>query len=123
MIVNYISIPDFDFVGDTITIKGRCILEDPSPVWKPFKLQLIDHINIRKNSIINFRLDGFNTSSIMYISLLIRIIDSMWSSKNIIINWYYLYMDEDMLEYGENFKEMLKHVTMNLIPIEGQKLN
>ena len=83
----------------------------------------MDHISIRKHSIINFRLDGFNTSSIMYISMLFRTIDSMWNDKNIVVNWYYLDMDEDMQEYGENFKEMLKHIEMNLIPVEGQKLN
>jgi hypothetical protein len=123
MITNHTSIPTFIFTETSVTIKGRCILEDPSPVWSPFKVQLIEYIEKRKEVTIDFKLACFNTSSIMYLSVIFKVIGDMYLNRRIIINWYYLDMDEDMLEYGENFKEMTKHITFNFIPVQGQKLD
>jgi hypothetical protein len=119
----YVVIPTFKFENNTVSIVGKCILEDAGVVWKPFIVLLEDHINVYKNSIINFRLEGFNSSSIMYLSKIFNRMNELSFKKKIEVNWYYLEIDEDMQFYGEEYKELSKNLIVNLIPVQGQILN
>ena len=57
----------------------------------------------------NFEFEYFNSSSAKYLMDIIVTLGEISKIENIIfkLNWYYDAMDEDMLDSGEEFQEML----------------
>ncbi|MEM9340875.1 MAG: DUF1987 domain-containing protein, partial [Bacteroidota bacterium] len=66
--------------------------------------------------VVDFQLEYFNTSSARCIFLMLKELkDLAVSGKNVNINWHYEEADEDMLETGEDFEELIE-MTFNYIP-------
>jgi hypothetical protein len=68
----------------------------------------------------NFKFDYFNSSSakvIMDIIIKIGDINDNNTNVNIIFNWFYFEADEDLLDAGEEFEELLG-ISFNYIIIE-----
>lgn len=55
----------------------------------------------------NFKFEYFNSSSAKYIMDIITALSKLESGVNLIINWHYEEMDEDMQEAGEEFEDMM----------------
>jgi hypothetical protein len=104
---------------------GKLILNDPSDEWNPFVREVKIEILKHKKFIINFRIEGMSSNNNMYIMNLAKYLDNLVISgkKDIVIKWYYLDIDEDMLEYGEEIKMEMKNIKFELIPVEGNVLN
>lgn len=66
----------------------------------------------------NFKLEYFNSSSAKYIMDIILKLGKIAEAGNVTlnINWYYDEMDEDMLDAGEEFEDMLD-VEFNFVEI------
>ncbi|MCB2195312.1 MAG: DUF1987 domain-containing protein [Bacteroidetes bacterium] len=77
----------------------------------------VDEFN-EKSFKFNFKLDYFNSSSAKFISdILVLIRDFTEEGLNLKVNWYFADGDEDMMEVGEDFSEMIS-VPFNYIMIE-----
>lgn len=78
---------------------------------------MVDEFN-EKSFKFNFKLDYFNSSSAKFISdILVLIRDFTEEGLNLKVNWYFADGDEDMMEVGEDFSEMIS-VPFNYIMIE-----
>ena len=77
----------------------------------------VDEFN-EKSFKFNFKLDYFNSSSAKFISdILVLIRDFNEEGLNLKVNWYFADGDEDMMEVGEDFSDMIS-VPFNYIMIE-----
>ncbi len=90
-----------------IELKGRSTPEDIDKVYLPV-LTWIDAYLKNPNSVttVNFHFEYFNSSTT---KALMRVINKLVVAHKqeitqLIINW--LYFDEDMLEYGEDFQDL-----------------
>ncbi len=105
-----------------IEIKGVSIGEDPlMEVYSP----IFDWIeqyqeNYQPETIVNIQLEYINSSSNRGLLRFFKKLENMQNENedaNVVINWYYNEIDEDMLETGENYLEMIK-LPFNFIRIK-----
>lgn len=86
---------------------GRSLPENSLKFWTPLLKQIEDGIQTTKLDI-RVKMEYYNTSSSKCVFDLFRVFKS-FESKGIelSIRWYYDEYDEDMLEAGEDYKELL----------------
>lgn len=66
----------------------------------------------------NMALEYFNTSSAKCLFDIFRKLSQIKKSgANVVVNWYYEEDDDDMLESGEDYRDLID-VPFNLVPIE-----
>jgi len=101
-----------------LIIEGRSILENPARFYKPLIAKLKDCYNRPIGKLeIDFKLEYFNTTSSIVILQVLKHIYSLHNSNSeIIINWYYDEDDEDLLEVGQDYSELL-NFPFNLVSI------
>jgi hypothetical protein len=89
-----------------LKITGRALPEDANSFFRP----LLDWLrNFSADEVnIEFNLDYFNTSVSKQILDMFKIIEGNPNNKVIKIKWMYEDGDEEMLESGEIYSEMLK---------------
>lgn len=108
------KIPEFSFSGDTITISGSSIMEDPFQEWSKFITNLRIYIDGRKEITINFELDLINSSNSLYIINVFSVLNEHRRNCKITVNWYYYEADEDMEFLGETYQERNPRLNFNL---------
>ena len=89
-----------------IKLEGRALPENASAFFEPLK-QWASDIDVKEINI-EFNLDYFNTSVSKQLMDLFRNFENNHQIKTINITWMYEDGDEEMLESGEVYKEMLK---------------
>ena len=101
---------NFDSDKGIFEIKGRSIPENSVEFYKP----LVDWLDIYKETplsktVVNIRLEYFNTSSSKCILDVFKKLEAIHKSKNEVeVNWYYEEDDEDMLEAGEDYESIIR---------------
>lgn len=105
---------NFNYTSGYFEISGRSIPENSIEFYKPLINSLESYIeNPKEKTTLVVKLEYFNTSSSKCLVEVFRKLEKIQSEgHDIHIKWFYEEEDEDMLESGEDFKEILK------IPIE-----
>lgn len=101
----------FDIQTNEYIISGRSLPEDVSSFYKPvFEWLDVFEKNVTSNSSFKFKLEYFNTaSSKIILDILMRLEEiNNANSSNINIEWHYMEADDDMLEAGEEYKELVE---------------
>jgi hypothetical protein len=90
-------------------IKGQSYAKNAPDFYKPILNWLKDYNkNPNENTIFNFKLRYFNTSSSkVFLDIMMALEQLQENEHNIIINWHYIDDDEDMLEAGEGYDELI----------------
>jgi hypothetical protein len=91
-------------------IKGRSIPENSVEFYKPLNEWLDQYMQVPLDkTVVNIRLEYFNTSSSKCILDVFKRLESIHKSKHDVeINWFYEEDDEDMLEAGEDYDSIIK---------------
>ena len=101
------SLPTISFKSNgELKITGRALPEDANSFFRP----LLDWLRIFSADEVNieFNLDYFNTSVSKQILDMFKIIEGNPANKVINMKWMYEDGDDEMLESGEIYSEMLK---------------
>ncbi len=111
----------FDAGKGIIEIRGRSIPENAIEFYKPMVDWLEKYSkNPAKETIVNFQLEYFNTSSSKCILDLFKKLETIHKeSRSVIVNWYYEEDDEDMLEAGEDYESIIR-IPFTMIEMEEQ---
>lgn len=107
----------FDSQSNEYIISGRSLPEDVSSFYKPvFEWLDVFEKNASNNPSFKFKLEYFNTaSSKIILDILMRLEEiNNAGASNINIEWYYMESDDDMLEAGEEYKELVE-IPFNVI--------
>lgn len=68
--------------------------------------------------VVDFMLEYFNTSSARCLFLVLKEVKALGlSGRHLTINWHYEEEDEDMLETGEDFQELIE-MPFNFVEVE-----
>ena len=104
--------PTVDFNGSNgvLLIKGRSIPENSIEFYKPLNDWIDSYATAPKpNTIVDIKLEYFNTSSSKCILDLFKQLEKLNSgSTEVKVNWYFEEDDEDMEEAGEEFSELVE---------------
>ncbi len=90
-------------------IGGRSMPEDVNAFYQP----IIDWVEknipqIDDKIVFVFKMDYFNTaSSKMLLDILVKLEDLYSDGKEIVVHWYYNEDDEDMMEAGEEYADIV----------------
>lgn len=100
----------FDTGEGVFEIKGRSIPENSVEFYKPLNEWLDQYMQVPLDkTIVNIRLEYFNTSSSKCILDVFKRLETIHKSKHDVeINWFYEEDDEDMLEAGEDYDSIIK---------------
>ena len=112
----------------TLSFKGDSRPEDVRKFYLPILEWLKDyekHLYFLKDQggkisvVANFEFEYFNSSSAKYLMDIIVALGEISKIENIefALNWYYDAMDEDMLDSGEEFQDMLG-MEFNIIKVD-----
>ena len=102
-----------------ILLKGKSTPENSIQLYHPVINKIKElFANVQGEIQVNVSLEYFNTSSSKCIFDMLRTLKGMQSSeRSVHINWYYEEDDEDMLETGEDYEDILG-LPFSYIPIE-----
>jgi hypothetical protein len=104
----------FNALNGKMELAGRSIPENSFQFYEPL-LQWIDEYSKspQEQTSFSFKLDYFNTSSSMYILGILKKLERLYLDGKIVkVYWHYDSEDEDMLQTGEDLRQIVK------IPIE-----
>jgi hypothetical protein len=110
---------NFNLNSGILEIKGRSIPENSVEFYKP----LIDWIGVygnepKENTIIEMRLEYFNTSSSKCILDLFKKLESInTGATEVLVNWYFEEDDEDMEEAGEDYDAII-NLPFKMVEVE-----
>lgn len=99
-----------------IVISGQSYPLNAASVYEPVLAWIDEYWVEDKPLVITFHLTYFNTSTSKYLLNIIKKSEMGYEKgKSVVINWKYDQDDDDMLESGEDFKEMCA-APFNLVP-------
>lgn len=100
----------FDAENGVLDLKGRSIPENSLEFYQPIYNWLDSYIDSPKDkTVVNVHLDYFNTSSSKCILDILKRVDKLdQNGKDVLVKWYYDENDEDMMESGEDYMDLLE---------------
>ena len=99
----------FDAEQGILDLKGRSIPENSLEFYQPVYEWLDAYVeNPNSKTVVNVQFDYFNTSSSKCILDILKRIDKIEAKgHDVLIKWYYDESDEDMMEAGEDYGDLL----------------
>lgn len=93
-----------------LELSGRSIPENSLEFYQPVYDWLDEYLtNPPEKTVIEVRLDYFNTSSSKCILDILKKIDKLEAKGlDVLVKWYYMENDEDMKEAGEDYGDLLE---------------
>lgn len=109
----------FDFTNGSMELKGRSIPENSVEFYQPLNEWIDTYSSMPKSqTIVDIKLEYFNTSSSKCILDLFKKLESLNGDKTeVIVNWYFEQDDEDMEEAGEDYQAIIG-LPFNMIEVE-----
>jgi hypothetical protein len=112
--------PAINFNSQTgiLSINGRSIPEDSVSFFEPLQNIIRQYLeNSLPNNTINIRLDYLNSSSTACLLGILRDYEKLNKTITTIVNWQYELEDEDILNIGLNFSEIID-LKFNMIVVD-----
>ena len=101
-----------------LSINGRSIPEDSVSFFEPLQNIVRQYLeNSLPNNTINIRLDYLNSSSTACLLGILRDYEKLNKTITTIVNWQYESEDEDILNIGLNFSEIID-LKFNMIVVD-----
>ncbi|MBN2745945.1 MAG: DUF1987 domain-containing protein [Bacteroidales bacterium] len=110
---------NFNAGSGILEISGRSIPENTFEFFNPVLLWLEAYSQVAgEKTVINVKLEYFNTSSSKYILEIFKRLRSLLNDgKDVNVKWYYEEDDEEMMETGEDYQDV-SGLDFEIIPIE-----
>lgn len=98
-----------DKESDKFEIIGKSFPEESKVFYSPVFVWLEEYTkNPNEETLFEFKMEYFNSSSSLIILEILNILDNIKKSgKKVKILWNYLSIDDDMLEAGEEYSELV----------------
>jgi len=99
----------FDSTGNTFEISGKSLPEDVKEFYHPIIKWLTEYCQSPNDvTTLKVRMEYFNTASSKMILELFELLNKLHlSGRNAAIEWYYQEDDEDMMDAGNDYADML----------------
>ena len=106
----------FDAKSGILELIGKSIPERAGDFYTPIIEWLKNYLQSpHETTTLNLKLIYLNSTSKRYLLNLLELLKS--NKNNITINWYYEEDDEDMLDLGKSYKEVVD-LPINFIPVK-----
>ncbi|MEX1002055.1 MAG: DUF1987 domain-containing protein [Crocinitomicaceae bacterium] len=103
---------------------GVSLPENANYFFAPVIEELEDYLqNPPKNTTINFYIEYLNTSSALFLRKIIMLCEKKLKPEGLKIIWHYEKDDDDIKEFGSDFKSVFEKLDMELKPIDRNPFN
>jgi len=109
------DMPKLILDGSTITIKGKAIPEFPHKLWPPLLEEIDIFMSNKKDVIVEFEIDYFNSGSSRYVTGMFLIFQDHYPECKTTVNWYIDEKDEKHEANFEIIRDSHPKVKVNLI--------
>jgi hypothetical protein len=98
-----------DLNADIMELAGRSLPEDVNTFYEPVLSWIEEYArNPLPSTVFNFKLSYFNTaSSKVILDILTQFEEMIEDGHKVLVRWHYPAEDEDMMEAGEEYAEMV----------------
>jgi hypothetical protein len=98
-----------DKESNILEITGRSLPEDVNTFYEPMMSWIEEYAKVPLDvTVFNFKLTYFNTaSSKIILDILTQFEEMIEEGHEVMVRWHYLEEDEDMMEAGEEYSEMV----------------
>ncbi len=100
---------DFNFSDGVLAISGRSITENPISFYKKLE-EYIDLYckNPQPKTLFKVTLEYFNTSTSKCLVDIFKQLEQLHASQNeVLVEWYYEQDDEEIMDSGEDYKDII----------------
>jgi hypothetical protein len=106
-----------DIANKNFSFSGRSLPENAIGFFEPVLKWIYEYVkNPLDTTVFDISLEYFNTASAKQLAKVLKSLEKIPKSKEVIINWYYKKVDTDMQESGERFSSLID-ISFNLIEI------
>lgn len=108
-----------NFDEGKILLAGISIPEDPYAFYSPVIAEIDSYVlNPQEITVLEFKLEYFNTSSTLVIRNLIRDLSQNLTNSKLIVKWYHEEYDDDMKEAGDEFRMLFDGIPFEIIEVK-----
>lgn len=115
---------ELDTEKGVFLFSGVSLPENTNAFFEP----ILDELNIylqspAEKTIVNFFIEYLNTSSALYLRKFVLALEEVLGNERLEVNWHYEADDDDIRDFGQDFKDVFKVVDINLIEITENPYN
>ncbi|MCB9223960.1 MAG: DUF1987 domain-containing protein [Crocinitomicaceae bacterium] len=109
---------DLNTESGVFLFAGVSLPENTNAFFEPVLDELNTYLqNPKDKTVINFYIEYLNTSSALYLRRIILACEDALGGDKLDVNWHYEKDDDDIRDFGIDFRDVFKHVKINLIQI------
>ena len=98
---------------------GVSLPENTNTFFEPILQELQNYFSDPKpKTIIEFYVEYLNTSSALFLRRIVMLAEESYTKTDLTVNWHFEEDDEDIKEFGVDFKSIFKIAQINLIEIK-----
>lgn len=97
---------------------GVSLPENTNAFFEPILDELHQYLQHPKDkTIVNFYIEYLNTSSALYLRRVVMACEEALGNKGLEVKWHYETDDDDIRDFGTDFRDIFKEVEVQLIEI------
>ena len=99
---------------------GVSLPENTNSFFEPILEMIDDYLKAPKEkTVLNFYIEYLNTSSALFLRRIVMACEKELDNERLDVNWHYEKDDEDIRDFGEDFRSIFKVVDINLVEIDS----
>lgn len=99
---------------------GVSLPENTNAFFEPVILEIQAYLKSpRENTVLNFFIEYLNTSSALYLRRIVMACESALGGDKLAVNWHFEKDDDDIKDFGEDFKSIFNSVSINLVEMDS----
>ena len=97
---------------------GVSLPENTNAFFEPVLEEIKNYLkNPEPETLINFYIEYLNTSSALYLRRVIMLCEETLKPEQLRVNWHYEKDDDDIKDFGDDFRSIFKTVNITLVEI------
>ncbi|UKN02049.1 DUF1987 domain-containing protein [Paracrocinitomix mangrovi] len=102
----------------SLLFAGVSLPENTNAFFEPILEVVESYLNTPKEqTTVDFYIEYLNTSSALYLRRIVMACEAKLNNDQLTVNWHFEADDDDIREFGVDFKSIFKNVDINLIEI------
>lgn len=109
---------DIDDTTGVFLFAGVSLPENTNAFFEPIINEIAAYLeNPKEETTINFYVEYLNTSSALFLRRIVMMCEEKLNVSKLHVNWHYETDDDDIRDFGEDFKSIFKGVKIKLVEI------
>lgn len=99
---------------------GVSLPENTNAFFEPVILEIQAYLKSpQENTVLNFFIEYLNTSSALYLRRIVMACEASLGGDKLSVNWHFEKDDDDIKDFGEDFKSIFSAVSISLVEIDS----